>query len=157
MVSIYRSPINKNLKKFYELFDAFLNKINNISKNKKLIIIAGDFNININEKDKNCLKYLDLLHSYNFRIINNKEMTCVCNTTATYVIVNSSEIDIQTYTKFTNLSDHKYSMAIVPIKVKIRTERKSITMFQRSFDSESKKEFFHLLLSENWLELLNPC
>lgn len=66
IVCIYRVPSYSNLESFFNILNNLLKIISRV--NKKHIVLAGDFNINILEKNNITLEFECLLLNYNLRL-----------------------------------------------------------------------------------------
>ena len=136
-----------------EFINDFLSpKLHLISKENKVSIILGDFNINLNENNANVNKFLDVLSSNSFfptinlptRVTNHSE-TLIDN-----IFVNTQKYSIKSGNILSGISDHFPQFAIFETN-KVNQSSEKIYRDWRSLD---KQAFIDDFKSINWKNVL---
>jgi hypothetical protein len=79
IASVYRSPDSSNLLEFLEYLEEFLIKVNNKLKGKHIFVLGGDFNINLLQNAKEVGWYINVIPSFNLKVLNNQATRVTCH------------------------------------------------------------------------------
>lgn len=148
LVSIYR-PCNGNKEIFFDLLEGLLIAIN---KENKIIIIGGDFNIELREENRFRTELISIFDSFSLvkhisedtRITHNTN-SCIDNIFSNLTeTVNSSII-------FNHISDHSAQKICFKVEVDKYVKYKQI----RLYSNEAKQDFFNELGNQNWLNVFS--
>lgn len=102
VVTIYRSPNPSNLDEFMDILHRLLEYVSGLMR---LVVITGDFNIDINDADNSTRSFLDLLFSFGFSPTISEPTRlrrCLDN-----IFCNFDELYFDSYVNYDcNISDH---------------------------------------------------
>lgn len=151
ILCIYRPP-NGDLQIFFQKLSAILDLLKHKDKKNKLCI-CGDFNIDLNNKNKKSKEFKDILTSYNLKptIINNTRITKTSATLIDNIIINDFHY-LNAQVIETGLSDHTLQQIEFLINQPIEVQN-----FQRSrkYNDKNLKEAYDSLQNQDWHEIVN--
>lgn len=141
-INIYRAP-NGNFISFLKSLEEAIMVCN---VENSIIIISGDFNCNLLERNNEVLDFLSLINSYNLKHtieqptrITPMTATCIDNILTSYEGTYDSEVI------YTSISDH------LALKITLQLEGSSATIYRRRmFSMENKLKFKNRVESINW-------
>lgn len=154
IATVYHTP-DADVDHFLQLLGGFLKFI--CKKYKSLrCIIAGDFNININNGTNDTTSFLNLLRSFDFYCLNyenTRENACLDN-----ILTNLNRDNIDCKVIQPNLSDHAGVLAIffeIPLKSKFIQDVKPKTVYKniRTINPFSINKFKAKLTEIDWSQL----
>lgn len=149
LVCFYRSPIKCNQQIFLDKLEVLLNCL---VKNNNKIIIVGDFNVNVLNKDLFYVNFVNVLAAFNVRYLVDFP-TRVTTTTATAIdncISNIPNLIISGL--ITELSDHDAQLVELLLDGVSNTLGTCKQMI-RKFNKVNKDTFCRQIASETWLEV----
>ena len=150
---IYRSPntsIPKFIKKIESLFDL-------ASKEKKPLIICGDFNIDILKTSSSAQHFISSVATSNFTHLishptreTNHSSTCIDN-----IITNMPEKINSAGVIETDLSDHYAVFAVVNSNSSEKIHHQKLTSYRRAYNKMTKITFIENIRNQNWSTVFN--
>lgn len=147
VLAVYR-PCNGNKEIFLKLLEKLITSIQN---ENKLIILGGDFNIELTRDNKYKTELLSLLDSFGIykhikddtRVTNNTN-SCIDNIFSN--IESRTECSVSSYVISNHVSDHKAQK----ICFNLKTNKKTINNNVRIYKEEAIQEFFNDLREQTW-------
>lgn len=153
-IGLYRADRHLNI--FYEQIEKVLEKLK-IKDQNKYIIIGGDFNINVMEKDKKVKDFLSLMHIYNLHQLI-KEPTRVTNVSSKCIdllFTNHKPLINKSYVENYGLSDHKAIVTKLNLKYLLDNDNKIWYKKQRKFTDSKIWSFKNSLKEVCWENIIS--
>lgn len=147
IICIYRSP-NGNLNLFLEILEVLLSKL---PINHKLIL-AGDLNIDFEDKDNRCtIKLSELFESFSLtmHVHCSTRVTESSSTTIDYIASNTQE-DVPCHVWDPDLSDHRAILADIPLNCVLNKVKRR----GRIYSNNNFEKFRQVCEVFNWNSLL---
>ena len=145
ILSIYRPPTGNT-----ELFLSCIEKIlSDIFKENKLIVVAGDFNIELLISNGDRTNFLSLMSSFNLKqtIFENTRITPNSESCVDNIFVNCRYLD--TIVINTHKSDHTAQKIIL----QLQEPPENKAGYKRSFSQQNKDILINMLKDQNWMEV----
>ncbi|XP_047100965.1 uncharacterized protein LOC124719820 [Schistocerca piceifrons] len=150
VITVYRSPCG-NKEVFFDKLELLLNTI---YKKETVIILCGDFNINLLVESQQKRQFLDILKSFSMspHINNSTRITNTSNSLIDNIFSNMSATDIEVTNIDLGLCDHNALTTEIPLRSK---EDKGVSnIYKRNFSVVSCHQFISILKNENWLDVM---
>lgn len=147
---IYRSPISSNIEKFLESLEIVLDIL---CKKYKQVVISGDYNIDVLNKNDTYKKFVNILDVYGMKYLVNfpTRVTPHSKTAIDNFITNIDPNCLKVTGVVTQISDHDGQLMEM---INVKSENRILTRKQvRKFDYFNTGTFCRDLSSESWFQV----
>ncbi|XP_045466781.1 uncharacterized protein LOC123675466 [Harmonia axyridis] len=142
VLTIYRPP-NGDMKTFFFKLENILDKIH---QENKLIIIAGDFNIEMLQMNKDRSEFMNLMESFNLNPTIN-EPTRITNTSSSSIDnIFTNILKWESLVFDLHLSDHQAQK----LTIHLDSNKNNDISHRRFFGQKEKEEFLKKLFNQDW-------
>ena len=154
VASVYRSP-NSSIPKFLNLLESLLYIS---TKEKKLLILTGDFNIDtLKTDDSNSQDFINALSTSNFENLINlpTRVSPSSSTSIDKIIINDSTVVNSVGVIELDISDHFAVIVDITLSPHKENHIQTITSYRRVKTKSSIIEFHNLISKEKWTATYN--